>query len=268
MESTAITAINLTDNQLSVISRNADLPSGYKGKEGNVLLAYEFGQRKGLPLLHVIQNMHFINGTPSWKSEYQRAMLNRSGYIKPPVRYKWNNERTACRAVVVLKSDGSVLEGPEVSLDMAQKDGWAKNSKWQTIPEIMLMNRASTFLIRYYFPDVLDGIISTDEAEDIAAMNQPMEYEDKTMPVPEPEIPAEPAPAPKKKSPKMQLWEYVLGLCNGDKKKATDICTAVVGGQTVTKDNLEDLKSDAAGMIAEDNAPVNAEPIPDLDEGN
>ena len=244
MDNTAI--INLSDNQLATISRTADLPSGYKGREGNVLLAYEYSQRKGLPLLHVIQNMHFIQGSPSWKAEYQRAMLNRSGYIIPPMRYKWNDDHTACRAVVTLKSDGSTLESPEVSLEMADKDGWSKNPKWRTIPEVMLMNRATTFLIRYYFPDVLDGIMSTDEVEDIAAMNakQPLEYEDKT------EQPAQPAATEAPQiSPKVRLWRKVLEMVGGDKGIAENICKAVVSGQEVTEDNIDGLISTAESMI-------------------
>lgn len=248
MENTAI--INLSDNQLATISRTADLPSGYKGREGNVLLAYEYSQRKGLPLLHVIQNMHFIQGSPSWKAEYQRAMLNRSGYIIPPMRYKWNDDHTACRAVVTLKSDGSTLESPEVSLEMADKDGWSKNPKWKTIPEVMLMNRATTFLIRYYFPDVLDGIMSTDEVEDIAAMNakQPIEYEDKTEQPVAPEQPA--APEPPQISPKVTLWRTVLKMVEGDKGIAENICKAVVSGQEVTEDNLGEMIA-AAEVTAE-----------------
>lgn len=247
MDSTT-SMVNLSDNQLSIISRTADLPSGYKGKEGNVLLAYEFSQRKGLPLLHVMQNMHFIQGTPSWKSEYQRAMLNRSGYIIPPIEYKWNPDHTACRAAVTLKSNGHILEGPEVSLEMADKDGWSKNSKWKTIPEVMLMNRASTFLIRYYFPDVLDGIISTDEAEDIAASETPqMQYEDKTEPEPEPV---------KVKSPRVKLSERALSECGGDREAATKLCVESlnrvgISSSELTEENLPKAVQAMIGILAE-----------------
>ena len=255
----------LSENQLDMVGRTADLPSGYKGKPGNVILAYEYGRRNNLSLLEVMQKISFIQGKPTWSAEAMRARLNQSGYIVPPISYKWNDEHTACRVSATLKSDKRVLEGPEVSMTMAQKDGWTKNSKWQTIPEQMLMNRATTFFVRYYFPDILDGIISGDEAEDIAAINGTLEYEDKTAPAPAP-APAEPE-QPKQPSPKMRLWNAVLEQVEGDEAKAAEICKAVVGGQTVTEDNIGGMIIEASKIIADSKIKTEPEEVVAQTEG-
>lgn len=251
--------MTLSENQLDMVGRTADLPSGYKGKPGNVILAYEYGRRNNLSLLEVMQKISFISGKPTWSAEAMRARLNQSGYIVPPISYKWNEEHTACRVSATLKCDKRVLEGPEVSMTMAQKDGWTKNSKWQTIPEQMLMNRATTFFVRYYFPDILDGIISGDEAEDIAAINGTVEYADKTAPAP---APAEPE-QPKQPSPKMRLWNAVLEQVEGDEAKAADICKAVVAGQTVTEDNIGGMIIEASKMITDSAIKTEPEAVPE-----
>ena len=62
-----------------------------------------------------------------------------------------------------------ILEGPPVSLSMAIKDGWfhRNDSKWQTMPEVMLKYRAATFFGRLYAPELLMGLQTIEELEDI-----------------------------------------------------------------------------------------------------
>ena len=42
-------------------------------------------------------------------------------------------------------SDGSQVDGVEVTMQMAQSEGWTSNSKWRNMPELMLAYRASAF---------------------------------------------------------------------------------------------------------------------------
>lgn len=62
-----------------------------------------------------------------------------------------------------------ILEGPPVSMGMAVKEGWyAKDgSKWQTLPDLMLRYRAATFFGRLYAPELMMGLSTVDEIEDL-----------------------------------------------------------------------------------------------------
>lgn len=64
-----------------------------------------------------------------------------------------------------------VLESPPVSLAMAVSEGWyhRTGSKWQTMPELMLRYRAAAFFGRLYAPDILMGMSTAEEVEDIRA---------------------------------------------------------------------------------------------------
>jgi hypothetical protein len=68
------------------------------------------------------------------------------------------------------KSDGEVVNGPEVTIDVAKKEGWHSKggSKWQTMPEIMLAYRASAWFARVHCPESLMGMQTAEENEDTA----------------------------------------------------------------------------------------------------
>jgi len=65
---------------------------------------------------------------------------------------------------------GEPIEGPEISIGMANAEGWlSKNgSKWQTMPELMLRYRAAAFFARLYAPDITLGMQTSEELHDIA----------------------------------------------------------------------------------------------------
>ena len=54
---------------------------------------------------------------------------------------------------------------------MARQEGWTKNSKYQSMPELMLRNRAATFFGRQYIPDLLLGVQTSEEVVDIEPIN-------------------------------------------------------------------------------------------------
>ena len=148
------------------------VPEQYRGAEkiGNALIALEMSQRIGASPLAVMQNLHIIHGRPSWSSSFIIAALNSCGRFSP-IRFRIEGEGdgASCRAWAYDKSTGEELEGPPASIAMAKAEGWStKNgSKWKTMPELMLRYRAAAFFGRLYAPDVLSGMHSTDEIEDV-----------------------------------------------------------------------------------------------------
>ena len=74
-----------------------------------------------------------------------------------------------CRAWVIEKETGDRLDGPTVSIQMAIDESWlTKNgSKWLTMPEVMLRYRAASFFGRLYAPELLMGLQTQEEVEDI-----------------------------------------------------------------------------------------------------
>jgi hypothetical protein len=62
-----------------------------------------------------------------------------------------------------------LIESPEVSIELAVKEGWyGKNgSKWQTMPDVMLRYRTASFFGKLYAPELLMGLQTVEEAQDI-----------------------------------------------------------------------------------------------------
>lgn len=61
-----------------------------------------------------------------------------------------------------------LIEGPEVSIEMACAEGWydKSGSKWKTMDELMLRYRAAAFFGRIYAPEVLMGVQTAEEVHD------------------------------------------------------------------------------------------------------
>lgn len=182
------------------LTQSGIVPVSYQGEQNlpNAMVALEMANRIGISPISVMQNLHIIEGRPSWSSNFIISMLNSSGKFTPlRFRYeetdgeevsritkKWNkrlnqyDETTetefiqglSCVAYATDKNTGEIIEGPEVSVKMAFLEGWlSKNgSKWRTMPKLMLAYRAAAFFGRLYAPELLLGIHSDDELNDIA----------------------------------------------------------------------------------------------------
>ena len=71
---------------------------------------------------------------------------------------------------VAKDSEGNEGEGPEVTIEMAVREGWwtKSGSKWPTMTKLMLSYRSAKFFGNLYAPDVLMGMHSADEVADIS----------------------------------------------------------------------------------------------------
>lgn len=148
------------------------VPKEYQGNPGNCLLAIDVARRTGVPVLTVTQNLYIIGSRPSWSSKFLIGAVNNCGRFTP-MRFEVEGEESQpgwrCRAVATSKEDGELLEGPWVTWEMAEAEGWTKKSgsKWKTMPELMIRYRAAAFWSRLYAPDISLGLMTSEEVSDI-----------------------------------------------------------------------------------------------------
>ena len=176
----------------------------------NCVVALNMAQRMGADPIMVMQNLYVVEGRPSWSSQWIIAAINGCGRFSPlrfdisdqgekTVEYvvssweynpetKRNEKRTRkekatvqnlkCVAWAVEKETGARIESPAVTIEMAVKEGWyGKNgSKWQTMPEVMLRYRTASFFGKLYAPELLMGISSVEESQDIIDVNPDGSY--------------------------------------------------------------------------------------------
>ena len=147
------------------------VPPAYQGQKGlaNCIAAIELANRMNISPMMVMQNMNFIHGKPSWSAQFIIATITGCGRFEDFDYEEKGTEAIRCKAI--RKKDGKEVFGAWVTMEMAQKEGWTRNSKWQTMPQLMLRYRAATFFGRQYVADLLLGIQTEDEIVDIQPVN-------------------------------------------------------------------------------------------------
>jgi len=154
------------------LSKSDLVPKAYQGNVPNVLIAMELANRTGASLLMVMQSLYVVHGRPGWASSFLIATVNSCGRFTP-LRFQYQGtpgkDDWGCRAVASDKATGEVCIGSLVTIDMAKKEGWYQKSgsKWQTMPEQMLLYRAAAFWTRAYAPEVALGIQTAEEWSDV-----------------------------------------------------------------------------------------------------
>lgn len=152
-----------------MLTTSSLVPKEYQNNIPNIMIALEMANRIGASPLMVMQNLNIIQGRPSWSSQFIISALNSCKRFSP-VRFvcEGKDDEYGCYAWAY-DQKGEKIEGPKVTMKMAAAEGWTTKagSKWKTMPELMLRYRAAAFFGRLYAPDVLMGMYSAEETEDI-----------------------------------------------------------------------------------------------------
>ena len=150
------------------LADSALVPNAYRGQQGlpNCIVAIEIANRMGMSPFQVMQNLNVIHGRPSWSSQFIIGLIQGCGRFEG---FTYNETADSCQCFAVLKTSGEQVSGPKITLDMAKREGWTKNSKWSTMPQTMLRYRAASAFGRFHIPDLILGIQSVEENEVIEA---------------------------------------------------------------------------------------------------
>ena len=124
--------------------------------------------------LMIMQNLYDVNGQPAWLAQFVIAIINsapkfKHGTLDYQITRDKDGNATAARAFATSRISGKPVYGSTVSVEMAKKEGWwdRKNSKCPNMQEYMLIFRAAAFFGREYCSELLLGMRTTEEAEDI-----------------------------------------------------------------------------------------------------
>lgn len=150
------------------LADSALVPNQYRGQAGlpNCIVAIEIANRMGMSPFQVMQNLNVIHGRPSWSSQFIIGLVQGCGRFEG---FTYTETADSCQCFATLKTTGEQVSGPKITLDMAKKEGWTKNTKWSTMPQTMLRYRAASAFGRFHIPDLILGIQSVEENEVIDA---------------------------------------------------------------------------------------------------
>ena len=160
------------------------VPKSYQGQKGlpNCLVAIEMSKRMKLSPLTVMQNLNVIHGTPTWSAQFITSQILGCGrFTNFDYLVKGEGDTLEVQCVATRIEDQKLVKGTTVSMRMARLEGWTRNSKYQSMPELMLRNRAATFFGRQYTPDLLLGVQTSEEVVDIQPVDVTPEIEKESL---------------------------------------------------------------------------------------
>ena len=146
------------------------VPAHLRGKVADVQIAISLAHQLGENPLVVLQNIYMVSGRAGWSSQYMIARANKSGIFRG--RLNWRIAGTGkdlavtCFATYADTGDECSMTA---SMAMAEAEGWTKNSKYKSMPELMLRYRSAAMMIRMYAPEVMLGS-TIEEIETMAEL--------------------------------------------------------------------------------------------------
>ena len=162
---------SLMQRVANALAQSTLVPQQFQGNIPNCLIGLEMAQRIGASPLMVMQNLYVVYGRPGWSAKFLIASFNQCGRFSA-VRYEWQGTQGkddwGCRAYAIEKATGERIQGPLITIKLAKDEAWydKKGSKWQTMPELMLMYRAAAWMINSHAPEISMGLNTAEEIGD------------------------------------------------------------------------------------------------------
>jgi hypothetical protein len=140
----------------------------------NCYIAMTIADKMGEDRMTVMQNIHVVHGAAGFKASYMIARANASGKFRDTIDWEVTGKGRdlSVTAFATLASTGRRVEFT-VDMAMAEAEGWTKNPKYKSLPELMLRYRSGTFLVRLYAPEVMLGYQTAEEVEDVVLSASP-----------------------------------------------------------------------------------------------
>lgn len=148
-----------------MLAKSTIVPKDYQGNPGNILVAVQWGAEIGLQPLQAMQNIAVINGRPAIWGDAMLALVRGSGKLE-----SIDEQITDSAATCTITRKGEAPLSRTFSLEDAKRAGLTgKAGPWTQYPKRMMQMRARSWAMRDAFADVLRGMITGEEAEDMPA---------------------------------------------------------------------------------------------------
>lgn len=157
----------------NTISKSTIVPPTYQNRPENCLIALDMATRMGVSPMMVMQNLYVVQGKPSWSGTAVASMLRNCGQFRDvEVNYvgQENSDNWGCYISAKNAKNGKLIKGGTVTIGVAKAEGWYNKagSKWKTMPAQMLAYRAYAWFGRVHAPELMMGLQSSDEVEDVS----------------------------------------------------------------------------------------------------
>lgn len=146
------------------LAESSLVPTPLKGKPADILVVLMSGRELGMPPMQSMRHLYVIEGRISMSAQMVLARVRRS----PECEHFTMLESDAKKATFATRRRGSIQdEKLTFTIDDAAAMNLVNRDNWKKQPATMLRWRAVTALCRLVYSDLVEGIYSEDEAEDM-----------------------------------------------------------------------------------------------------
>jgi hypothetical protein len=148
-----------------MLAKSTLVPKAYHGQPANVLVAMAYGESFGMQPLQAMQSVAVVNGMPGLYGDGLLAVCRSCS------DWEWMQEAIDGETAICTAKRRNE---PEVTATFSVQDAkraqlWGKQGPWTQYPMRMLAMRARAFALRNLYADVLRGMGSAEELQDIPA---------------------------------------------------------------------------------------------------
>jgi hypothetical protein len=152
------------------VAKSGLAPKGMQSAE-QVLVAIQTGSEAGMTPLRALSSVVVINGSPSWRGDAARALVENSGELKVGTSVqsgvRGEGEQMVGWCKTWRREEPEAHESTFGVADAKRAGLWGKQGPWVQYPKRMLMYRAMGFHLRDHFSHVLLGLRIAEEQQDI-----------------------------------------------------------------------------------------------------
>lgn len=163
------------------------VPDHFRNNPSNCFIALQLALRLDVDPFMLMQNMYVVYGRPGLQTTLVVSLFNeRAGAYRGGVQYDIKRDKagkiTECTAWSTRKDTGEKVRGPSITPEVVRAEGWhlpkktksggSIPSKWTTIPELMYRYRAAMWFVRSSAPQVVLGMRSVDELQDMGRVDE------------------------------------------------------------------------------------------------
>lgn len=146
-----------------MLAKSTLVPKAYQGQPANVLVAMAYGESFGMQPLQAMQSVAVVNGMPGLYGDGLLAVCRSCS------SWEWMQEAIDGETAICTAKRRNE---PEVTATFSVADAkraqlWGKAGPWTQYPTRMLAMRARAFALRNLYADVLRGMGSAEELQDI-----------------------------------------------------------------------------------------------------
>jgi hypothetical protein len=151
-------SLNVQMEYAKALSSADLLPSSYRNKPANILLAMGYGRAIGLDPVTAIQQIHVIEGKPTASAGLIGGLVRKAGH-----RLRVTGDDKRAVAEIIRSDDKDFTFRSEWTIERAVKANLTNKGVWKSYPANMLKARAITEVARDACPEVLAGVAYTPE---------------------------------------------------------------------------------------------------------